>query len=242
MKMLLLLFASLFSVTAIAGESFSYTVDGKTYDGYYKHGRGNAPLILLIHDWDGLTKYEYKRAEMLFKNGFSVMAVDLFGEGIRPTEDKDKMQHTGELYDDRKKMRKLLKEALKQARKRGSDSNNAFAVGYCFGGAAALELARSGEDLKGFISFHGGLTTPEGQSYKSTKGKVMIFHGTADSMISMDDVAKLAVELETAKIPHEIISYGGAPHSFTISGKDAYHEEADKQSWKRLISFLKETK
>ena len=103
-----------------------------------------------------------------------------------------------------------------------------------------MELARAETDVKGFASFHGGLGTPEGQNYSKTKGKIIIFHGTADTAITMDDFANLAKELETAKVPNEMITYGGAPHSFTVFGSPAYREEADTQSWKRFLAFLEE--
>ena len=105
---------------------------------------------------------------MLAELGYAVFAADLFGKGVRPTEVKDKRQHTGELYKDRAKMRNLLKGALSTAKAQGGNDNNAVAMGYCFGGAAVLEMARSGANLKGFATFHGGLKTPDGQDYQST--------------------------------------------------------------------------
>ncbi|MCX4030056.1 dienelactone hydrolase family protein [Endozoicomonas sp. SM1973] len=228
-----------FSVYA-AGKTVTYQVDGKPYEGYYIGAAARSPLVLLIHDWDGLTDYEQKRANMLAKLGYAVFAADLFGAGVRPTAVKDKRQHTGELYKDRKKMRALLQAALDTAKRNGADINNAVAMGYCFGGAAVLELARSGADLKGFVTFHGGLSTPKGQSYTDTKGKLLILHGTADDAITMEDFAKLAKELETNGIKHEMITYSGAPHAFTVFGSNRYRKEADQQSWKRFTGFLAE--
>ena len=200
-----------------------------------------APLILLIHDWDGLTDYEVKRANMLADSGYAVFAADLFGAGIRPTEVKDKRQHTGELYKDREKMRSLLRGALETASSKGANVQNAVAMGYCFGGAVVLEFARSGADMKGFVTFHGGLSTPEGQNYSKTKGKLLILHGTADSNITMEQFAELANELEDKNIPHEMITYSGAPHAFTVFGSAQYREDADRKSWKRFNEFLAET-
>jgi dienelactone hydrolase len=113
-------------------------------------------------------------------------------------------------------------------------------MGYCFGGSAVLEFARSGADLKGFVSFHGGLSTPPGQDYSKTKGKLLILHGTADTSVSMDEFAKLATELEEKGVSHEMITYGGAPHAFTVFGSNRYREDADKKSWKRFAEFLAE--
>ena len=237
----LFFFMSLVTFVIQAGENITYEVDGKPYEGYFTSPSANAPLVLLVHDWNGLTEYEVKRAEMLAKEGYAVIAADLFGAGIRPTKDVDKRQHTGELYNDREKMRALMHGALNAAKAKGADISNVVAMGYCFGGAAILELARSGADIKGFASFHGGLSTPEGQNYADTKGKIMVFHGTADTAITMDDFAQLARELESAGVPHEMTAYGGAPHGFTEFDSDRYREDADKASWNRFLEFLKET-
>ncbi len=196
---------------------------------------------MLIHGWDGLTDYEIKRAHMLAEEGYSVFAADLFGKGIRPTAVKDKRQHTGELYQDRQKMRTLMNGALQIALQQGASIDNGVAMGYCFGGAAILELSRSGSPLKGFASFHGGLSTPEGQDYSQATGPIIVFHGTADTAITMTDFAALAEELEQAGIMHEMISYGGAPHSFTHFGSERYRKDADEKSWaRRFLEFLDE--
>jgi dienelactone hydrolase len=225
-------------VFGATGASVTYQVNGEPYEGYYVSPSKQAPLVLLIHDWDGLTDYEVKRADMLANLGYAVFAADLFGAGVRPTKRKDKRQHTGELYKDREKMRALMRGALDTARARGADVGNAVAMGYCFGGAAVLELARSGADLRGFATFHGGLKTPDGQSYANARGEILIMHGTADSAITMDQFAGLANELEKAGVAHEMITYSGAPHAFTVFGSKRYQEAADKKSWKRFQEFL----
>jgi len=227
------------SASALA-QDITYQVSGEEYQGYYVSAGTKAPLVLLLHDWDGLTDYEKKRADMLQQMGYSVFAADLFGKGIRPTEVKDKRQHTGELYKDREKMRRLMQGALQTAQQQGGNLNNTVVMGYCFGGAAALELARSGAALKGFATFHGGLKTPEGQSYQNTQGKLLILHGSADTAITMDQFANLAIELEESGIQHEMITYSGAPHAFTVFGSPRYQETADKKSWNRFSEFLRE--
>ena len=203
------------TTAAAAGESVAYKVNGEPFEGYFISPSPDAPLVLLVHDWDGLTEYEVKRANML--------------------------SHTGELYKDRDKMRTLLQSALTAAKSKGGDVHNAVAVGYCFGGAAVLEFARSGVDMKGFVTFHGGLGTPEGQDYSKTKGKLLIMHGTADTNVTMDQFAKLALELEEKGVAHEMITYGGAPHAFTVFGSDRYTQDAENQSWKGFGEFLAET-
>ncbi|ANO34800.1 dienelactone hydrolase [Vibrio breoganii] len=228
------------SVNAVAGEDIVYEVDGKAYQGYWSKVSDSAPLVLLVHDWDGLTDYEIKRAEMLNEQGYNVFAADLFGQGVRPTEVKDKKQHTGELYKDRAKLQKLMAESQRKGEMLNGGGDNTVVMGYCFGGAAVLEAARAGADAKAFVTFHGGLTTPKGQSYKMTKAPVVVFHGTADTAITMKDFAMLADELEKTGIKHEMVSYGGAPHAFTVFGSERYREDADMKSWTRFNEVLVE--
>ena len=236
-----LFFVLVVSTSAHAsGEIASYQVNGELYEGYFISPSPKAPLLLLVHDWDGLTDYEVKRANMLADMGYAVFAADLFGAGVRPTELKDKRKHTGELYKNREKMRSLLRGALETAKSKGANVDKAVAMGYCFGGTVVLELARSGIDMKGFVTFHGGLSIPAGQDYSKTKGKLLILHGTADTAVTMDQFSKLASELEEKGISHEMITYSGAPHAFTVFGSNRYREDADKKSWMRFTEFLKD--
>ncbi|WP_299022494.1 dienelactone hydrolase family protein [uncultured Photobacterium sp.] len=228
-----------FSLFAAEGRSVSYKVNNEEYEGYYITPDAKAPLVLLIHDWDGLTDYEVKRAQMLAEEGYAVFAADLFGAGVRPVKVEDKRQHTGELYKDRLKMRALLNGALQMADSLGANTDRAVAMGYCFGGAAVLEMARSGADMKGFVTFHGGLKTPKGQDYANTKSSVLVLHGAADQAITMDDFVALSRELEKASIENEMIVYSGAPHAFTVYGSDNYREVADYKSWQRFLTYLK---
>lgn len=218
----------------------SYEVDGKTYEGYYSTPSNNAPLVFIIHDWDGLNAYEMKRAKMLNTLGYGAFAIDLFGKGVKPVTVEEKKALTNALYNDRAKMQKLLSASYEAAKKEGANVKNAIGIGYCFGGAALLEMARMGTPLKGFASFHGGLATPAGEDYKQTKGFVLILHGSADESVSLDEFATLGKELEKTGIKHELISYSGAPHAFSVFGTERYREDADKKSWRRLVEFLDE--
>lgn len=244
MKTLLIILTMLiipWQAMAAMGNSVLYTINGYSYEGYFVSPTPKAPLVLLVHDWDGLTEYEIKRADMLADLGYAVFAADLYGVGVRPTETAEKRRLTGGLYDNRSMMRTLLKGALDKARELGGNTTNAVAVGYCFGGAAVLELARSGTDLKGFVPFHGGLDTPDGQDYSATKGFVLVFHGTADKAVSMEQFSALAKELENTGIQHEMTTYSGAPHAFTVFGSPRYRKNADMKSWNRFTEFLKDT-
>jgi dienelactone hydrolase len=231
-----------FATVGFAKEhAVTYEVDGKVYEGYYSTPSDNAPLVFIIHDWDGLNAYEMKRAKMLNTLGYGAFAIDLFGKDVKPVTLEEKKALTNALYNDRAKMQKLLNASYQAAKKEGANVTNAIGIGYCFGGAALLEMARMGTPLKGFASFHGGLATPSGEDYKQTKGFVLILHGTADESVSMDEFATLAKELEKTGVKHEMIAYSGAPHAFSVFGTERYREDADKKSWRRLVEFLDET-
>jgi dienelactone hydrolase len=224
-----------------AGKYVQYGIGAESFEGYYISPADKAPLILIVHDWDGLTDYEVKRANMLAELGYAVFALDLFGEGVRPVETAEKKKLTGMLYDNRDRMRTLLEGGLGQAAELGGNQDNAVVIGYCFGGAAVLELARSGVALKGFVTFHGGLETPSGQDYAKTNGSILVFHGSADQSVSLDQFASLAKELEKQNIKHEMVTYSGAPHAFTVFESERYRKDADEKSWQRFVGFLGET-
>lgn len=230
----------LLSSAGAAGESVTYQANGAEYEGYYAPANDSAKgLVLIIHDWDGLTDYERKRADMLAQMGYDTFAVDLYGKGNRPVETGAKKAETGKLYNDREKMRSLILAGLSKAREQ-SDQDETVVMGYCFGGAATLELARSGqaENIAGYATFHGGLSTPEGQSYSKDTAPILVMHGGADGSISMDEVARLAKELEAAGVTYEIEVYSGAPHAFTVFDSDRYQERADEKSWEAFKTFL----
>lgn len=230
---------AIFPFAAQAGEAITYVVDGETFEGYRSAAKSDSKgLVLIIHDWDGLTEYEMKRSDMLSAMGYDAFAVDLFGKGNRPTDTAAKKKETGRLYQDRELMRSLILGGLQEAR-RASDEK-AVVMGYCFGGAAALELARSGkaEGIAGYVSFHGALATPEDQAYSSETPPMLIAHGGADTSVTMDEVADLARELESAGLTYEIQVYSGAPHGFTEFNSERYQKRADEQSWDAFSEFL----
>lgn len=243
MKKLLVSFVLFCSSVLLASEgSFvTYEVEGKSYEAYYSSPSKSAPLVFLVHDWDGLNKYEIKRSKMLYDMGYATFAIDMFGKDVKPQTVPEKKALTGALYKNRDLMRKIQYTALNKAKSIGANVNNAVGIGYCFGGTTLLEFARSGANLKAFIPFHGGLKTPEGQDVANIKGEVIVFHGTADIAISMDEFATFAKELESANRTHEMHTYSGAPHAFTnFFSKARYHKVADEKSWKRLSEYLNE--
>ncbi len=235
----LALVMTLSPLAAHAGETVPYTVDGEAFEGYRaKPAAASKGLVVIIHAWGGVTAYEQKRADMIAALGYEAFALDLYGKGNRPTDLDAKKREAQKLYDDRARMQKLLLAGLKEARNGGDGA--AVVIGYCFGGAAALELARSGKasDVKGYVTFHGALKTPEGESYPASTPPLLILHGGADTSITMADVAAVSRELEAAHLPYEIQVYSGAPHGFTIFDGESYRKDADEKSWAAFTNFL----
>jgi len=229
----------LYPMVAHAGEAAPYSVDGEAFEGYRAKPVGAAKgLVVIVHAWGGVTAYEQKRADMIAALGYEAFALDLYGKGNRPIDTDARKREATKLYEDRARMQKLLLAGLKEARAGGDEA--AVVIGYCFGGAAALELARSGkaEGVKGYVTFHGGLTTPEGESYPASTPPLLILHGGADTSITMEDVAALSRELEAAHLPYEIQVYSGAPHGFTIFDGESYRKDADERSWAAFTEFL----
>lgn len=227
---------------ASAAENVTYTIGGKEYEGYAAKAPGTSKgLVIVIHTWNGLKDYERTRTDMLAELGYDAFAIDLYGKGNRPDDVAAKKAEVGKLYNDREKMRELILGGLAEARTRFP--GDAVIMGYCFGGSAALELARSGQaiDVKGYATFHGGLKTPDGETYPDTTPPILIAHGGADASISMNDVAALSKRLEADKVPYEIEVYSGAPHGFTEFGTPRYQARADEKSWAAFKALLERT-
>lgn len=238
---ILTILAAAIPFAAQAGQAVDYQVGGAAYQGYRATPSGASKgLVVIIHDWDGLTGYEEKRADMLAALGYDAFAVDLYGKGNRPAETAAKKAETGKLYKDRERMRSLILGGLAAAR--GAGDRPAVVMGYCFGGAVVLELARSGKAARiaGYATFHGGLKTPDGQDYPKSTPPVLVAHGGADSSVTMDHVAALSRQLEAAGVSYEIQVYSGAPHAFTVFGSKRYRKRADEQSWDAFTDFLAE--
>lgn len=232
----------------IMAEPVVYEIDGQPFEGYFAMNEGfgdDQPIVMLIHDWNGIGDYEQRRVEMLAERGYAAFAADLYGQGNRPSTVEESQAESSKLYSDRDTMRQRLMAGLMEAQSMaGVDPDRVVAMGYCFGGAAVLEMARAGADIDGFVSFHGGLATPEGQDYSETQAPILILHGGNDPVAPMSEVAALADELNTAEVPYDMEIYGGALHSFTVWGADSdssrYDPHADIQSWEALLGFLEQ--
>jgi dienelactone hydrolase len=206
------------------------------------------PGVLLVHDWTGVGAYAQSRAEQLAGLGYVAFAADIYGKGIRPTDPKECAVQAGKYKGERALYRQRLKVGLAQltANKRVAPGKIG-AVGYCFGGTGVLEIARSGAEVLGVVSFHGGLGTPTPEDAKNIKGRVLVCHGADDPFVKADEVAAFKSEMEKAKVRYQFIAYPGAVHSFTRpdAGSDnskgaAYNEAADQASWTAMKNFFAE--
>ncbi|MCE8014177.1 dienelactone hydrolase family protein [Halomonas daqingensis] len=225
-----------------AGNDIVYEVGDETFEGYYAAASGEASgTVLIVHDWNGLDDYERQRADMLAEQGYDAFAVDLFGQGNRPETLDARQEATRALYSDRERMRELTLAGLAEAREQGA-AESVVIMGYCFGGAVALEIARSDEadNVAGYTSFHGGVATPDGQEWPEEVPPLLIAHGGADTSVTMEDVSGLVEELEAIEATYEIQIYSGAPHGFTVFGDERYQQRADEQSWAAFLSLLEE--
>jgi dienelactone hydrolase len=230
----------------IVAEPVVYDINGQPFEGYFAINEGfgdDQPIVLLIHDWNGIDDYEQRRAQMLAERGYAAFAADLYGQGVRPRNPEESRTESGKLYQNRDTMRQRLFAGLAAAQARtGVEPERVVAMGYCFGGAAVLEMARAGADIDGFVSFHGGLETPEGQDYSQAQGPILVLHGGNDPVAPMSQVAALAEELNAAGVEYDMEIYGGGLHSFTVWGANSetsrYDAQADIQSWDALLTFL----
>lgn len=180
---------------------------------------------------------------MLAEQGYATFAVDLYGQGVRPRNTEESQAESGKLYGDRATVRARLAAGLAEAQRMARvDGTRVVAIGYCFGGAAVLEMARAGMEVDGFVSFHGSFETPAGQDYRRTQGRVLILHGSDNPVAPIADVAQLAAELDAAQVEFEMEIYGGVDHAFTVwSAGDHYDGPADRKAWRALLTFLGET-
>mgnify|MGYP003334993440 FL=1 len=250
--LLAVLLASLLpAAAAIKSGPVEYKQGNVTLEGWQAHDDarpGPRPGILVVHQWKGLSAYEKKRAEMFAQLGYNVLCVDIYGQGIRPTAPKDAAAEAGKYKTNRSLLRARVNAGLDVLKKNPlTDPQRIAAIGYCFGGTTVLELARSGANVAGVISFHGALDSPAPADAKNIKGRVLALHGADDPFVPQKDVDAFCAEMRDAKVDWQLVSYGGSVHSFTLwdAGNDnskgaAYNEKADRRSWEAMKTFFAE--
>jgi dienelactone hydrolase len=246
--------AALFSTVVLAQAQsgpLEYRHGDAVLDGYLampKESGIKSPGVLVIPDWMGVSDHYRHIADMLAKMGYVTLVADMYGKGIRPSNREEAAKLATTYKADRKLMRERANAAL-EALKANSvvDGNRVAAIGYCFGGTAALELARNGAPLAGVVSFHGGLETPNPADAKNIKASVLVLHGADDPFVPPAEVAAFQDEMRKANVDWQMIAYGNAVHAFTTTaaGNDpstgvAYNAKADKRSWEAMKLFFNE--
>ena len=232
-------------------ETIEYKQGDTVLEGYLAFDpavAGKRPGVLVVHDWMGQGPFSKSRAEALAKLGYVAFAADIYGKGVHPANPKEAGETASKYKSDRKLMRERVQAALDVLKGQTNvDPTRIGAIGYCFGGTCVLELARSGADVAGVVTFHGGLDTPTPEDAKQIKGKVLVLHGADDPFVKPSDVAAFEDEMRKAAVDWQIVFYANAVHSFTnpAAGTDnskgaAYNAKADARSWEAMKTFFNE--
>jgi len=250
MKLVLFLLftTSLFSFAQKKGEPVTYLWGDKEMKGYLAapaKAEGKQPGVLVVHEWWGHNDYARKRADMLAKLGYVALAVDMYGDGKTADHPKDAGKFSGEVMANMADMRARFEAAHTFLKKQeGVDPEKIGAIGYCFGGAVVLHMARSGADLDAVASFHGSLASKTRAEKGAVKAAVLVCHGADDGFIKPEDIDALKTEMKDAGADFEFVSYPNAVHGFTNPGATEkgekfgiplkYNKKADKQSWRKM--------
>jgi dienelactone hydrolase len=251
---LVLFILAALSVTAhakIKTQLVEYKQGADVLEGYLSYDdaiKGKRPGVLVVHAWMGLDDNARKRADMLAGLGYVAFAADIYGKGIRPKSPDEAGKLAGKYKGDRKLLRDRVNAGFAELLKQPNvDALKTAAIGFCFGGTTALELARSGAAVQGVVTFHGGLDSPAPADGKNIKAKLLVLHGAADPHEAPADFAAFHKELADARVDWQLIEYGGAVHCFTdqTAGTDptkgcAYDPQADARSWAAMRAFFDE--
>ncbi len=235
---------------ALKTQTVDYKQGDADLEGYLAYDdafSGKRPGVLVVHEWKGLNGYAKRRADMLAQLGYVAFAADIYGKGIRPQTVPEAAALSGKFKENRTLLRARVTAALDVLKSQPSvDITKLAAIGYCFGGTAVLELGRSGADIKGIVTFHGGLSTPTPQDAKNIKARVLALHGADDPFVKPDEVAAFEKEMSDAHVNYRLVKYPGAMHGFTnpdnqnVPPGALYNEAADKASWIEMQKFFKE--
>jgi dienelactone hydrolase len=239
------------AMAQVTTQTVEYKLGDAVFQGYLSYDAsltGKRPGVLIIHDWMGVSEYTKMRAEQLAALGYVALAADLYGKGVRPANGQEASAEAGKYYKDRQLLRARGRAGLDFLASRPQvDPSSVAVMGYCFGGAGALELARSGAPVKGVVTFHGSLNTPTPADAKNIKGKVLVLHGADDPYVKQEDVKAFMDEMRAGGVDWQLVQYSGAVHSFTDprAGNDnskgaAYNELADRRSWQAMKNFFEE--
>jgi dienelactone hydrolase len=235
---------------SVKEEQVSYMSDGmemKSYIAYDENNKNKRPAILVVPEWWGVNDYVRSRIKQLAELGYVAMAVDFYGNGKQADNPDSAGKFATPFYAD-PQMAKRRFDAAKEklVSYLQVDSSKLAAMGYCFGGAQVINMAKLGEDLKGVVSFHGNLAVMPPTT--GMKADVLVCHGDDDKFVSPEEVATFKKQMDSVGAHYTFVSYPGATHSFTNPqatewGKKfnlplAYNENADTLSWKEMKSFF----
>jgi dienelactone hydrolase len=250
LAIILLLFLAAEVQAKLVTKTVEYRQDDKVFQGYLAYddvGRARRPGVLVVHEWWGLNDFARKRAEQLAGLGYVALAADMYGQGATTANPQEAAQWAGELKG-QPQLRARAQAALKVlAAAPRVDPRRLAAIGFCFGGTTVLELAYSGADLAGVVSFHGGLPRPQPGDLKHLKASILVLHGADDPHVPPADVAAWQAAMRQAGADWQMVFFGGAVHSFTnpAAGTDkasgvAYDRRAAPRSWRCMQEFFKE--
>jgi len=235
----------------IKEDKVTYSVGSKVFNGvivYDENLAGKRPAVLVVHEWWGLTDYPVMRARKLAELGYIAMAVDMYGDGKTAANPTEAQELATPFYKDPQLSKTRLEAALSKLKEyKQADVSNVFAIGYCFGGSVVLNSAKLGTDLKGVVSFHGGLAgVPANKDL--LKAKILVCHGGSDQFVSEKDVNIFRHQLDSIGAEYKFIVYPDATHAFTNPdatklGKQfnmpiVYNQKADMDSWNDMKMFF----
>ncbi|HYL21813.1 MAG TPA: dienelactone hydrolase family protein [Gemmatimonadales bacterium] len=210
--------------------------------------RGKRPGVLVVHEWWGLNEHTRNQAKRLAEAGYVAFALDLYGSGKSTTHPQEAQAFAAEAAKDPAVLAARFNAALEQLKRDPHvDPQRIAAIGYCFGGTVALNMARAGADLAAVVSFHGVLATTTPAQPGKVKARLLVLTGAADPFVPPAQVAAFQDEMKAAGVRFEVISYPGAKHGFTNPNAAqfgmeqlAYNAEADKQSWSAMLRLFRE--
>lgn len=242
--LLLLSLCSSGAFAQIKGETIEYKQGEAILEGYLAYDdsfKGPRPGVLIVHDWVGAGPYVRARAQQLASLGYVAFAADIYGKGIRPADPKEAAKVSGQFKNDRTLLRLRANASLDILSSHPRvDPEKLGAMGYCFGGMTVLELARSGANVAGVVSFHGNLDTPNTEDAKKIKGKVLVLHGAEDPVVPPAQVTAFQNEMRAAGIDWQMNYYSGALHNFTNPDVKSYQRNADRRSFEAMKLFFRE--
>jgi dienelactone hydrolase len=236
---------------AVHTETVTYKQGDTVCEGFLAYDDsqpGKRPGVLVVHEWLGLNDYAKHRAEMLAQLGYVAFACDIYGKGVRGKGPQDGPKLSQPFKDDRALLRARANAGLDVLRKHAKvDTSKLAAIGYCFGGTTALELARGGADLRCVVAFHAGLGTTMPAQKGQVKAKILACHGADDPHVPPAEVQAFEQEMRAAGADWELNAYGDAVHGFTNPGAGsnkangvAYNAEADRRSWQAMKDLFAE--